>query len=133
MTRQASEMVAEFHKAFYLSDRLNTTDDPYPLSSEEEQLRLDLLEEEFSEYLQALYESDRVALADALGDMLYIIHGTALAYGFDLDAVLEEIHRSNMTKLGEDGKPLYREDGKVLKGPNYEPPNIAGVLDEQER
>lgn len=126
MTRKASEMVAEFHAAFHLPNRVGSGRE---ISVEEEQLRLDLLEEEFKEYLDGIYHGNRVEVADALGDMLYVIHGTALCYGIDLDAVVEEIHRSNMTKLGEDGRPIYRDDGKVLKGPNYEPPNIAPIVE----
>lgn len=67
-------------------------------------------------------------VADALGDLVYVIYGFALEMGYDLRAVIKEIHASNMTKLGEDGKPIYREDGKVLKGPNYVKPNIEAVL-----
>lgn len=69
-----------------------------------------------------------VEIADALGDLVYVIYGFALEMGYDLRAVIKEIHASNMTKLGEDGKPIYREDGKVLKGPNYVKPNIPAVL-----
>ncbi len=91
-------------------------------------LRKDLLLEEYLEYEAALFaENDVVALADALGDMVYVIFGTARVHGIDLDAVLEEIHRSNMTKM-VGGKPLKAENGKVLKGPKYEPPNLAKVL-----
>lgn len=67
-------------------------------------------------------------VADALGDLIYVIYGFALELGYDLRAVVEEIHASNLTKLGEDGKPILREDGKVLKGPNYREPNIPAVL-----
>lgn len=67
-------------------------------------------------------------VADALGDLVYVIYGFALEMGYDLRKVVQEIHGSNMTKLGEDGKPIYREDGKVLKGPNYMKPNIAAAL-----
>ena len=68
------------------------------------------------------------AVADALGDLVYVIYGMALEMGYDLRDVIQEIHGSNMTKLGEDGKPIYREDGKVLKGPNYMKPNISAAL-----
>jgi len=67
-------------------------------------------------------------VADALGDLVYVIYGLALEMGYDLRDVIREIHASNMTKLGEDGKPIYREDGKVLKGPNYMKPNIPAAL-----
>jgi len=69
-----------------------------------------------------------VEVADALGDLIYVIYGFALEMGYDLRAVVEEIHASNLTKLGADGKPIYRDDGKVLKGPNYREPNLPAVL-----
>src|SRR6056300_1010291 len=67
-------------------------------------------------------------VSDALTDLLVVIYGAGHAFGIDLDQCFLEVHRSNMSKLGEDGKPIYREDGKVLKGPNYSPPNIAQFL-----
>jgi predicted HAD superfamily Cof-like phosphohydrolase len=69
-----------------------------------------------------------VAAADALGDLEYVVNGMALGMGIPLPEVVAEIHRSNMTKLGEDGKPIYREDGKILKGPGYEEPQLLKVL-----
>lgn len=71
---------------------------------------------------------DIVAVADALGDLDYVVNGAALEMGIDLPAVTTEVHRSNMTKLGPDGKPIYRADGKILKGEGYEPPNLEAVL-----
>ena len=91
-------------------------------------LRMSILAEEFGEYTVAEMRGDIVEIADALGDMAYIIAGTALEYGIPLDRVLDEIHRANMSKLGADGKPVKREDGKVIKGPNYTPPNIRAAL-----
>ena len=67
-------------------------------------------------------------IADALTDILYVVYGAGHAFGIDLDECFNEVHRSNMTKLGEDGRPLYREDGKVMKGPNYEDPNLEQFL-----
>lgn len=93
-----------------------------------EAMRLGLIEEEFNELKEAVAARDLVAIADALGDLEYVINGMALGTGIDLPAVVEEIHRSNMTKLGEDGQPIYREDGKILKGDSYEPPNLEAVL-----
>lgn len=119
-----SEMVREFHEAFGLPVRY----EPVDVSRSEKWLRIDLLEEEYNEYISAALAPNLVEVADALADMVYVIHGTALAYGINLDVVLAEVHRSNMTKLGEDGKPIYREDGKVVKGPKYEAPRIAEVL-----
>ena len=83
------------------------------------------MEEENQEYLEAASNGDLVEVADALGDMLYILCGTILEHGmqYKIEAVFEEIQKSNMSKLGEDGEPIYREDGKVLKGPNYFKPN----------
>ncbi|MGB2339177.1 MAG: hypothetical protein ACPH7I_04760, partial [Flavobacteriaceae bacterium] len=85
---------------------------------------------ENKEYLDAMKNKDLIEVADALGDMLYILCGTIITHGMQdvIDEVFEEVQRSNMSKLGSDGKPIYREDGKVLKGPNYFKPNIAKIL-----
>jgi predicted HAD superfamily Cof-like phosphohydrolase len=91
-------------------------------------LRVALLEEEVGEFVAASEKGDLVGIADALADIVYVIYGTALTYGIDLDSVLREVHRSNMSKLGSDGKPLIREDGKVLKSGKHFPPDIASVL-----
>ena len=91
-------------------------------------MRLNILEEEFNEYKAAVREGDLLEIADALADMKYVIEGTAHTYGIPLDELFSEVHRSNMSKLGADGKPLYRPDGKVLKGPNFESPRVAKVL-----
>lgn len=93
-------------------------------------LRFNLMKEENEEYLEAVQNGDLVEIADALGDMLYILCGTILEHGLQhkIEEVFDEIQRSNMSKLGEDGKPIYREDGKVMKGPNYFKPNIEEVL-----
>ena len=94
-------------------------------------LRFKLMAEENEEYLEAAKNGDMVEVADALGDMMYILCGTILSHGMQhkIEEVFEEIQRSNMSKLGEDGKPIYREDGKVLKGPNYFKPNIAKIIE----
>jgi len=107
-------------------------------------MRLELIREELGELYEACgYETaewlevvpvrqmdrmDLVATADALGDLEYVVNGMALGTGIPLPEVVAEIHRSNMTKLGEDGKPIFREDGKILKGPHYEVPNLEPVL-----
>lgn len=113
-----------------------------------EKMRLGLIQEEFAELLEAAGytesarwirdvvlvksgEADIVGVADALGDIEYVVNGMAAGMGINLPAVVKEIHRSNMTKLGADGKPIYREDGKILKGENYEPPNLEKVLFEE--
>ena len=95
------------------------------------QLRYELMKEENEEYLEAAQKGDLVEVADALGDMLYILAGTMLAHGMQdkIEAVFTEIQRSNMSKLGEDGQPIYREDGKVLKGPNYSKPDLKSIIE----
>ena len=94
------------------------------------ELRFNLMKEENEEYLEAAQNNDIVEVADALGDMLYILCGTILEHGLQhkIEEVFDEIQRSNMSKLGEDGKPIYREDGKVMKGPNYFKPNFSDIL-----
>lgn len=93
-------------------------------------LRFNLMKEENEEYLEAAQRGDLTEVADALGDMLYILCGTILEHGlqYKIEEVFDEIQRSNMSKLGEDGKPVYREDGKVLKGPNYFRPDFSNIL-----
>jgi predicted HAD superfamily Cof-like phosphohydrolase len=91
-------------------------------------LRIKLINEEALEFEQASRSGDIVEVADALGDLLYVVYGAALEWGIPLDAVFTEIHRSNMTKVWPDGTVHYREDGKVLKPPSYSPANIAAVL-----
>ena len=92
------------------------------------ELRLDLIEEEVSELEDAVDDKDIVAIADALTDILYVTYGAGAAFGINLDVCFQEVHGSNMSKLGEDGKPVYREDGKVMKGPNYREPDLESVL-----
>lgn len=94
------------------------------------ELRYNLMKEENGEYLEAVQNNDIIEIADALGDMLYILCGTILEHGLQhkIEEVFDEIQRSNMSKLGEDGKPIYREDGKVMKGPNYFKPNFEKIL-----
>ena len=89
------------------------------------------MREENEEYLDAATNGDLVEVADALGDLLYILCGTIIEHGlqYKIEEVFDEIQRSNMSKLGKDGEPIYREDGKVLKGPNYFKPNIKDILD----
>jgi predicted HAD superfamily Cof-like phosphohydrolase len=96
-------------------------------------LRHRLMNEENEEYLEAALNGDRVEVADALGDMLYILCGTILSHGMQdvIEKVFDEIQSSNMSKLGADGKPIYREDGKVMKGPNYFKPNIHAILESE--
>ncbi len=119
--------VKEFHNAFGLGVKELPTGD---LGENTNLLRFNLMKEENEEYLEAVQNNDIVEIADALGDMLYILCGTILEHGLQhkIEEVFDEIQRSNMSKLGEDGKPIYREDGKVMKGPNYFKPNFEEIL-----
>ena len=120
--------VHEFHSAF----KLNIQEKPtVAITDDRKQLRFELMKEENEEYLEAAKNNDLVEVADALGDMLYILCGTIIEHGMQdkIEEVFNEIQRSNMSKLGENGNPIYREDGKVLKGPNYFKPNIKEILE----
>ena len=88
------------------------------------QLRYDLIKEELDELSLAIKDKDIVEVADALTDLLYVVYGAGHAFGIDLDKCFAEVQRSNMSKLGEDGNPIYNENGKVMKGPNYSKPNL---------
>ena len=116
-----------FHKAFGVKISNKPT---LELSKDILKLRHSLMEEENNEYLKAVEEKNLIEVADALGDMLYILCGTILTHGFQnlIEDIFDEIQSSNMSKLGEDGKPIYRNDGKVLKGPNYKKPNIKKII-----
>ncbi len=116
-----------FHNSFGLGVSKTMKAD---LGREKNLLRFNLMDEENKEYFEAASANDLVEVADALGDMLYILCGTILEHGmqYKIEEVFEEIQRSNMSKLGADGKPIYRADGKVLKGPNYFKPNIEEIL-----
>ena len=87
-------------------------------------LRYDLIKEELDELKKAMEEKDLKEIADALTDILYVTYGAGCAYGIDLDKCFKEVQRANMSKLGNDGKPIYNEKGKVMKGPNYSEPNL---------
>ena len=91
-------------------------------------LRIELIAEELNELFDACEQKDIVAVADALTDILYVTYGAGHSFGVDLDKCFTEVQRSNMSKLGKDGKPIYRDDGKVLKGPNYSEPDLKSVL-----
>jgi predicted HAD superfamily Cof-like phosphohydrolase len=119
--------VAEFHEIFQIgnADKLTILDEANYT------LRYNLLKEENEEYLEAAKREDLVEIADALGDQLYILCGTILKHGLQhkIEEVFDEIHRSNMSKLDENGKPIFREDGKVLKSNLYFRPDIKRILD----
>ena len=92
------------------------------------QLRIDLIEEELNELKEAVKNNDIVEVADALTDILYVTYGAGHSFGVDLDKCFDEVQRSNMSKLGVDGKPIYNESGKVMKGPNYFKPNLSKFI-----
>jgi predicted HAD superfamily Cof-like phosphohydrolase len=118
-------------KLFHTTYGLGVSEDmKADLGTQKNKLRFELMKEENEEYLEAVQNNDIVEIADALGDMLYILCGTILEHGLQhkIEAVFDEIQRSNMSKLGEDGMPIYREDGKVMKGPNYFKPNFEAIL-----
>lgn len=119
--------VRDFHDAFGIANAIGPVGDIGP---KEAQLRYTLMREENEEYLEAANQGDLVEVADALGDMLYILCGTILKHGLGhkIEEVFLEIQRSNMSKLDGAGKPIYREDGKVLKSDRYFRPDIAAVL-----
>lgn len=120
--------VEKFHDAFGIKNQHEPT---VALSEAEIELRFNLMKEENEEYLEAAKNGDLVEVADALGDMLYILCGTILKHGMQgkIEEVFLEIQQSNMSKLDKDGKPIYREDGKVLKSDLYFRPNIQAILD----
>lgn len=120
-----AQSVMAFHAAFDLPMRASPSAD---VDTDLVELRIRLLAEEVGEYVAAARSGDLVAIADALGDIVYVAYGTAVTYGIDLDAVLAEVHRANMSKLDATGRPVLREDGKVLKSDRYRPPDVAGVI-----
>ncbi len=122
---RSAVQVGDFHRAYGLPVRDVPTAE---VGAEQVALRLALIQEEVGELAEAASAGDLIGVADALADIVYVAYGTAHVYGIDLDAVLDEVHASNMTKLGADGRPIRRADGKVLKGPDYRPPDIAAVL-----
>lgn len=125
--KETIEEVAKFHDAFRIGNNFEPTVD---LTQDEILLRYKLMREENEEYLEAAQNGDLIEVADALGDMLYILCGTILKHGMQdkIVEVFQEIQRSNMSKLDRDGNPIYREDGKVLKSELYFKPDIAAIL-----
>jgi len=125
MTKTSNfEKVGDFMEAFGQSVEMEPT---WPDFNTRD-LRLELISEEFSELCQAMEDRDMVQIADALTDILYVVYGAGHTFGIDLDECFEEVHRSNMSKLGDSGRPIYREDGKVLKGPGFFEPDLEGIL-----
>lgn len=122
------QAVAAFHTAF----KIGYAKSPKAsLGEQKNTLRYNLMDEENKEYLEAAQNNDLVEVADALGDMLYILCGTIIEHGLQdkIEEVFNEIQRSNMSKLGADGAPIYRADGKVLKGPNYFRPDLKSIIE----
>ena len=97
-------------------------------STQINKLRYNLIKEELEEFKQALDKNDLLEVADALTDILYVTYGAGHAFGIDLDACFKEVQNSNMSKLGLDGRPIYNDQGKVMKGPNYFKPNLSKFL-----
>ena len=91
-------------------------------------LRLKLINEEYKELVESMEQQDLIGVADALTDLLYVVYGAGLAFGINLDECFDEVHRSNMSKLDSNGNPIYREDGKVMKSPNYFEPNLEKII-----
>ena len=114
------ENVKKFMKAF--GQRVETK--PQFPNEKITQLRLDLIKEELNELNQAIESKDLNEVADALTDILYVTYGAGCAFGIDLDKCFKEVQRANMSKLGKDGKPIFNDKGKVMKGPNYSAPNL---------
>jgi len=123
------EAVEKFHNAF----GQNNGKYPRPLTEDEYELRHSLMQEENDEYLDACDENSLVEIADALGDQLYILCGTILRHGMQhiIEDVFDEIQASNMSKLGDDGKPVLREDGKILKGPGFFKPELNKFIKQE--
>lgn len=118
------EMVREFHITYGMPVKETPGHPP----DDRIQLRKDLISEEYWEYDRAVEKGDFINIAQELADIIYVVYGAALEYGIDLDAVVTEIHRANMSKLDTDGSVLRREDGKILKGPQYKAPNLESIL-----
>ena len=116
-----------FHEVYKLSYKDSPVAD---IGIEKINLRFKLMAEENQEYFEAAKNNDIVEVADALGDMLYILCGTIIEHGMQdkIEEIFDEIQKSNLSKLGDDGKPIYRNDGKVMKGPNYFKPKISEIL-----
>ena len=118
------ELVGDFMEAFNQKVEIDPT---WPDFNTRE-LRLELIQEEMDELAKAVDDRDMVQIADALTDLLYVVYGAGHAFGIDLDECFQEVHSSNMSKLGPNGKPIHREDGKVMKGPGFFEPDLENIL-----
>ena len=119
------ENVKKFMKTF---GQIVETKPQFP-NEKTTQLRLDLIKEELNELNQAIESKDLNEVADALTDILYVTYGAGCAFGIDLDKCFKAVQRANMSKLGEDGKPIFNDKGKVMKGPNYSAPNLKQFIE----
>ena len=118
------EKVGNFMKTFGQEVKEKPSLSSYKINK----LRIDLIEEELEELKSAMKTNDLLEVADALTDILYVTYGAGHAFGVDLDKCFDEVQKSNMSKLGKDGKPIYNESGKVMKGPNYFKPNLSKFI-----
>jgi predicted HAD superfamily Cof-like phosphohydrolase len=119
----------ELVRVFQSTYKQNVGTSPSFPNQHERDLRVRLLEEEWKEYLEAEQTDDYVEVCDAMADMLYIIYGTCVSYGIPINEIFQHVHDSNMSKLDENGQPIFREDGKVLKGANFWRPDIKSIID----
>lgn len=123
------KQVDDFHKAYGMArGSVSVSDDMDTMTKEDAegiQLRFRLIQEEFKELMES---SDPSNMAKELADLVYVVLGTFVAFGWNYDKIFDRVHESNMSKLGPDGKPIVRPDGKILKGPNYQPPFLEDLL-----
>jgi predicted HAD superfamily Cof-like phosphohydrolase len=125
MSKQTlGQMVNKFNSTY----KVDTAVSPVIPTEDQMDAMYSMIHEELIELSDAMDAKDPVAMADALADLIYVTAQQAAKYGFPVDPLLEEVQRSNLSKLGDDGQPIFREDGKVLKGPKFSPPDILGVL-----
>mgnify|MGYP006215175003 FL=1 len=125
MTKTSNfEKVGDFMEAFGQKVEMEPT---WP-DFDTRELRLELIQEELEELSDAVADRDMIQIADALTDLLYVVYGAGHAFGIDLDECFQEVHSSNMSKLGPNGKPIHREDGKVMKGPGFFEPDLENIL-----
>lgn len=118
------QQVRQFNETY----NVKTSDKPKLPNDIEATLMHNLILEELMELNEAIDDGDVVGIADALADIVYVTAQQAVTHGYPIDELVREVQRSNMSKLGEDGRPIIRSDGKVLKGPNYSPPNLRDIL-----
>lgn len=126
MSKTLGQMVNIFNSTYKVDTHVSAT---VPTEDQMDAM-YSMIHEELIELSDAMDAKDPVAMADALADIIYVTAQQAAKYGFPVDPLLEEVQRSNLSKLGEDGQPIFREDGKVLKGPKFSPPDIVKVLSE---